>query len=89
LQQPRTDNPEIPDPPDTGFRPGEVDDQGIPTGDIDPNTRGLLYVAFLHQDGISPNIAARSGIAERFLRISTRSQALNYFREVQQHLDDV
>jgi phospholipase C len=88
LQQPRTDNPAIPDPPDSGFHPGEVDDYGVPTGDIDPNTRGFLYVAFLRQYGVSPNIAARTGIAERFLRLSTRSQALNYFREVRQHLDD-
>jgi phospholipase C len=88
LSDPRTDNPVIPDPPDSGFDPDQVDDQGIPTGDIDPNTRGFLYVAFLRQYGVSPNIAARSGIAERFLRISTRSQALNYFREVRQHLGD-
>jgi phospholipase C len=83
----RTDTPgKLPDPPDSKWRFNELDAQGNPSGDIDPNTRGFLYVAFLRQYGVSPTIAARSGIAERFLRISTKLQALSYLREVQQHL---
>lgn len=89
LPNARTDAPDtLPNPPDSGFRFGDVDDQGVPTGDIDPNTRGFLYVAFLRQYGVSPTIAARSGIAERFLRISTKLQALNYLREVRQHVGE-
>lgn len=88
LQQARADTPEtLPDPPDSGFRCAQVDDaDDIPDGDIDPNTRGFLYVAFLRQYGVSPSIAARSGIAERFLRISTRLQALRYIKEVRQQV---
>ncbi len=86
----RADAPEtLPSPPDSGFRCAQVDDNdGIPDGDVDPNTRGFLYVAFLRQYGVSPNIAARSGIADRFLSISTRLQALRYIKEVRQHVGD-
>jgi phospholipase C len=89
LPNTRTDTPEtLPAVPDSKWRFGELDGHGVPTGDIDPNTRGFLYVAFLRQYGVSPTIAARTGIAERFLRVSTKLQALSYFREVRQHLGE-
>jgi hypothetical protein len=59
------------------------DFEGIITNsDIDPNVRGCLCVAFLRHYGVTPPQAARSQIAERFLDISPRFQALRYFKEV-------
>jgi phospholipase C len=71
----------LPDPPDSGFR-ADADDDSIPDFQIDPAVGGFLYVAFLRQYGVTPEIAARSPIAARFLRISTRVQAMNFFEEV-------
>ncbi len=72
----------LPTPPDSGFRGGDLDDAGNLQTQIDPNVHGFLYVAFLRKYGISPEIAARSPIAERFLRISTRVEAMRFFDEV-------
>ncbi len=73
--------PTLPNPPDSGFRPDAQDALGNPDADIDPNVRAFLYVAFLQQYGITPDQAQRSPIAARFLRISTRVQAMEFFEE--------
>jgi hypothetical protein len=88
LPDARIDAPtQLPDPPDSGFECAELDDEGLVTdGDIDPNVRGFLYVAFLRRYGVTPAQAARSPIAERFLNISTRLQALRYFKEVRERV---
>ncbi len=83
-QSPRADTPEqLPDPPDSGFHPTDVETaDSIADGEIDPNVRGFLYVAFQRLYGVTPDVAARSPIAERFLRISTRLEAMRFFKEV-------
>jgi len=83
LPDARVDAPtQLPDPPDSGFECAEIDDEGLVSdGAIDPNVRGFLYVAFLRHYGVTPAQAARSPIAERFLNISTRLQALRYIKE--------
>jgi phospholipase C len=82
-ETPRT----LPVPPDSGFR-ADADEDGIPDFQIDPAVRGFLSVAFLRQYGITPEIAARSPIAERFLRISTRVQAMRFFDDVRRQVAD-
>jgi len=71
----------LPDPPDSGFR-ADADEDGLPDFQIDPAVRGFLHVAFLRKYGVSPEIAARSPMVQRFLRISTRVEAMRFFDEV-------
>jgi phospholipase C len=82
LPQPRTDRPDIPDPASSGVVDTGVTDAGLaadPT--IDPGVRGFLYVAFLRKYGLTPEMVARSPIAQRVLRISTRVQARDFLQQ--------
>jgi len=88
LPDARTDTPaRLPDPPDSGYNPDADPDGDLePDAEIDPNVRGFLYVAFLRRYGLTPQMIERSPLVQRFLRISTRVQARQFFEQTERDL---
>jgi hypothetical protein len=83
LDTARTDTPEtLPSPASAAPVPTDPDADAIIDGNIDPNVRGFLYVALLREFGLTPDEIARSPIAQRYMRISTRLGAMQCIESV-------
>lgn len=90
LPRPRTDTPAaLPAPAVSGYDP-DADRNGdlLPDGEIDPQVWAFLHVAFLRRYGLTPAMIDRSPQVQRFLRISTRVQARQFFETVERELAD-
>jgi phospholipase C len=96
LSVPRNDAPaELPDPPDSGFHceydavgklaatsPALLAGRGVSRrGPVEPALRGWLHIAFLRHHQMAP-APDRELLAQNFLKINDRFDALNYMKEV-------
>ncbi len=85
----RTDTlAKLPDPPPLAPVPASADEDDIINGNLDPNTRGFLYIALLRRYGITAKDVEHSPGLKRYMRIRTRKGARQCIEQVRKQFEN-